>query len=70
MASNRATYYSLEELPLVLRVEDLMSVLGIGRNNAYALLKSNQIRSIRVGTQYRIPRQAVAEYLSGPDSAA
>ena len=70
MANNRTTYRTLEELPLVLRVEDLMTVLGIGRNNAYNLVKSGQIRSLRVGTQYRIPRQAVADYLSGPDSAA
>lgn len=61
-----ATYRSLEELPLVLRVEDLMSVLNIGRNTAYDLVRSGQIRSIKVGTQFRIPREAVAEYLAGP----
>ena len=53
MASNQATYHSLEELPLVLRVDDLMPVLGIGRNSAYELVRSGQIRSIKVGTQYR-----------------
>ena len=68
--ANITTYHSLEDLPLVLRVEDLIPVLGIGRNSAYELVRSGQIRSIKVGTQYRIPRQAVAEYLSGPDSAA
>lgn len=61
-----STCRSLEELPLALRVEDLMSVLNIGRNTAYELLRSGQIRSVKVGAQFRIPREAVAEYLAGP----
>ena len=58
-------YHSLDELPLALRVEDLMPILGIGRNTAYELVRSGQIRSIRVGRQLRIPRDAVAEFLRG-----
>ena len=58
------TYRSLEDLPLVLRVEDLMSILGIGRNTAYELIRCGQIRSIRVGKQLRIPKEALIEYLS------
>lgn len=54
---------SLESLPLALRVEDLMPVLGIGRNTAYELVRSGQIRSIRIGRKIRIPRDAVAEFL-------
>ncbi len=53
----------LEKLPLVLRVEDLSELLSIGRNTAYELVRSGQIRSIRIGRCYRIPRDAVAEYL-------
>lgn len=57
--------HSLEDLPLVLRVEDLMPILGIGRNTAYDLVRSGQIKSIKVGVQYRIPRSAVEEFISG-----
>lgn len=57
-------YHSFDELPLPLRVEDLMPVLGIGRNTAYELVRSGQIRSIRIGRQLRIPKEAVQEYLS------
>ena len=53
----------LEKLPLVLRVEDLSELLSVGRNTAYELVRSGQIRSIRIGRCYRIPRDAVAEYL-------
>ena len=55
---------SLDDLPLVMKVEDLMPILGIGRNMAYELVRCGQIRSIRVGRKIRVPRDAVAEYLS------
>ena len=54
----------LEDLPLVLRVDDLMEVLSIGRNTAYELIRSGKIRSVRIGTNYRVPRDALAEYLA------
>jgi len=53
----------LHELPVTLRVEDLMPILGIGRNTAYELIRSGQIRSIRIGRQIRIPRDALLEFL-------
>ena len=58
-------YRSFDDLPLTLRVEDLMPVLDIGRNTAYELVRSGQIRSIRIGRQLRIPRDAVVEFLNG-----
>ena len=56
-------YRSLDDLPLALRVEDLMPILGIGRNTAYELVRSGQIRSIRVGRKIRVPKDAVAAFL-------
>ena len=58
-------FRSLDDLPLVLRVEDLMSALDIGRNAAYELVRSGQIRSVRVGRKLRIPKQAVEDFLTG-----
>lgn len=52
-----------EALPLVLKVEDLMPILQIGRSAAYILVRSGQIHSVRVGRSYRIPREAVLNYL-------
>ena len=57
-------YCAINDLPLVMKVEDLMPVLCIGRNTAYELVRSGQIRSIRVGRNIRVPKEAVAEYLS------
>ena len=56
-------YRSFDDLPLTLRVEDLMPILGVGRNTAYELVRSRQVRSIRIGRQIRIPKDAVLEYL-------
>lgn len=53
----------LSDLPMALRVEDLMPILGIGRNTAYELIRSGQIRSVRIGRQIRIPRDALLEFL-------
>lgn len=52
-----------KDLPLVLKVEDLMPILSIGRNMAYELVRSGQIHSVRVGRSYRIPVNALEEYL-------
>ena len=53
----------MEKVPAVLRVEDLMPLLSIGRNTAYKLVRSGQIHSIRIGRDYRIPRDAVIRFL-------
>ena len=52
-------YRSLDDLPVTLRVEELMPILGIGRNIAYELVRS------RVGRQVRIPKNALIEFLEG-----
>ena len=57
-------YRSYDELPLTLRVKDLTSILDIGRNTAYELVRCGTIRSIRIGKQLRIPKDALVEYLS------
>ena len=56
-------YRSLDDLPVTLRVEELMKLLDIGRNTAYELVRSGKLRSIRVGRQVRIPKNALIEFL-------
>lgn len=59
---------SFDDLPLTLRVEELMPILGIGRNTAYELIRSGQIRSVRIGRQLRIPKDAVLDFLTQQNS--
>lgn len=56
-------YTSIDQLPLVLSVEQLAAVLGIGINSAYQLVRSGQVGSIRIGRQYKIPKSALEIYL-------
>ena len=55
---------SFADLPLVLHVKDIAEILSVSQNTAYALVRSGQIRSIRTGRTYRIPKDAVIEYLN------
>ena len=55
---------SFDELPLLLRVEDLMPILSVGRNTAYELVRTEQIFSIRIGRQLRIPKQSVMDLIN------
>ena len=57
-------YRSLDDLPVTLRVEELMPILGIGRNTAYELVRSGKLSSIRVGRQIRIPKAEVLRFLN------
>lgn len=57
-------YRSYDELPLLLTVEDLMPILGIGRNTAYELVRTGQVFSIRIGRQLRIPKQALIDFVN------
>ena len=47
----------------VLTVEELCEVLRIGKNIAYRLLKSNEIKSVKIGKIYKIPKKSVRKYL-------
>ena len=44
----------MERIPLVLTVNQLADILGIGRNTAYGIVRSGQIPSVRVGRQILI----------------
>lgn len=58
-----------EEYPDVVEVEDLRRMLGgISRKLAYKLLAENEIRSIRVGRAYKIPKVCVINYLIGEET--
>lgn len=57
------TYTSLEQLPIMLSVDQLAAALGIGRNTAYDLVRSGQIRSTRIGHQIRVSKSALQAYI-------
>ena len=54
---------SFDDLPLVLKVEELMPLLDVGKNTAYDLVNSGQIRSVWVGGQIRVLKYDVQSFL-------
>lgn len=43
---------------------DIMDILGIGKNSAYALLNSGKLRGFRVGRSWRITADALEEFMA------
>lgn len=57
-----------EDYPDVVEVDDLRKMLGgISKKLAYRLLAEQEIKSVRVGRSYRIPKICVIEYLMGEE---
>lgn len=57
------TYVRFDDMPLVLSVTDIADTLMIGRNKAYNLVNSGQIKALRIGNHYRIPRESFLAFL-------
>ncbi len=53
----------LKEYNDVLTVEDLMTVLRLGKNSVYNLLNKKTISALRVGRKWIIPKKSVILYL-------
>jgi len=47
----------------LLSVEELCEILNIGKNAAYKLLASGQLKSFRYNRVWKIPKQGVIEYV-------
>ena len=54
-----------EDYPDVVDVDGLCKMLGgISRKLAYRLLINQEIKSVRIGRSYKIPKISVIEYLT------
>lgn len=53
----------LKEYPDVLTTRDLQRIIGISSKTVFKLLHSGQIKSIKVGRNFRIPKIYLLQYL-------
>jgi excisionase family DNA binding protein len=53
------------EFPDIITVDQLAEMLSVGKSSAYSLLRSNQIRHVRVGKKYIIPKISVMDFVAG-----
>ena len=59
---------SCEELPLMLTVPDVVSVLGVSRAGAYELAHSEGFPALRVGSRIVIPKDKFLLWIEKPCS--
>ena len=52
------------DYPDVITVEDLQSILHIGRNTAYKILQDEMIKTVKIGKKYIIPKASVVNFVS------
>ncbi len=48
---------------LVMEIDGLCEMLGIGKNTAYQLLNDQEIDAFKVGTVWKIPKKSVEDYI-------
>lgn len=54
---------NFDDLPLVLSAKEAAAALSISRNTMYELLRCGAIHSVRLGNQFRIPKESIKHLL-------
>ena len=52
----------------LLTVAEVCSALRIGRNSAYAIIASGELKSIRIGKSIKIPKKYLIDFVMNSDS--
>ena len=53
----------LENYKDILNIKELCEAIDIGKNTAYRLLNTGEIKFVRIGKVYKIPKVWVIEYI-------
>ena len=54
---------NLRNYPDLLTVKDMQKILNIGRTTAYKLLQSGEVKPLRIGAIYRIPKANLHDFI-------
>jgi excisionase family DNA binding protein len=55
---------NFDDLPEFLTVEEIRAYLRLGRSTVYELLRQGELPHVRFGRAIRVPKTALAKYLS------
>ncbi|MGC1179178.1 MAG: helix-turn-helix domain-containing protein [Methyloceanibacter sp.] len=61
LQSGEAAY----EMPRLLSIKQACCILGLSRTSLYALMASEQLRSVTVGRRRFVPLEAIEEFIAG-----
>ena len=56
-------YKNYDELPLMLSVKELATVLGVSRTSAYELTKTKGFPILKIGSRVVIPKERLIEWI-------
>ena len=59
----KATFTSLEQLPLTLNADQLAQVLGISRANAYCLMHTRGFPTFKIGKRMMVPKDKLMDWM-------
>lgn len=57
------TAYDADSAAVLMTVPELAEYLGIGRGRAYSLLRDGSIKGFRIGSIWKVSREAVDLYI-------
>lgn len=55
---------TLDRPRVMYRVEEAAELLSLSRDRVYQLIRSNQLRSVRIGRARRVPARALDDYVA------
>ena len=63
MSCNTTKFTSLEQLPVTLNADQVASVLGISRANAYQLMHSYGFPTLQIGKRMVVPKDKLIAWM-------
>ena len=66
---SKTKYANYDDLPLMLSVPDVASVLGISRAGAYELVRSDGFPSLRIGSRIVVPKEKFIGWINANTNA-
>ena len=66
---NKSKYTTYNDLPLMLFVPDVASVLGISRAGAYELVRSDGFPVLRIGSRIVVPKEKFIDWINANTGA-
>jgi excisionase family DNA binding protein len=67
-ARERTMSETVEVDRLLLRPEEVARALGVGRTLVFELIRTGELRSVKIGKSRRMPTEAMREYVAGLSS--
>ncbi len=53
------------DYPDVLSVNDVAALLQLGRNNAYKLVQSGKLKSVKIGRIHKVSKKSLIAFIEG-----